>query len=129
MIMVRLVDHAVNGLAICAALLLLAAPLAAQEHRHPAAGQHDPYAGSHLRNDGKRVNCCSSRDCRPVESRFNSEFGRTEILIGSEWRQLDFDKVVGPPPIGADQQKIHACWQERSTGPGPVLCVFVGGAV
>jgi hypothetical protein len=112
---------------LCAALILLASPLAAQQHRHPPAGAPDPYAGYHL--PGTKTSCCGGRDCRPVESRSNSESGRTEILIGAEWRPLDFNKVVGPPPLGADPQKVHACWQERKTGPGPVLCVFVGGAV
>jgi hypothetical protein len=68
------VKHSLYGV-----LILLAAPLAAQEqqHQHPPAGAPDPYAGYYL--PGTKTSCCGGRDCRPVESRYNSESGKTEI--------------------------------------------------
>lgn len=113
--------------AVVAGIALLGGAADAQQHQHPAAGQHDPYVG--YKRPGTNVSCCGGRDCRPVESRFNFTTKQTEILVRSEWRTLDYDKVVGAVPPGADQQMIHACWLDMPAGPGPVLCVFMSGGV
>jgi hypothetical protein len=109
--------------------MLLVVPALADEvqHRHPAQGQPDPYYGYKRPDTGG--SCCNGQDCRPVESRFNFEVGQTELLIGEEWRALELDKIVGPPPQGADQHVIHACWQDRPQGPGITLCIFMSGDV
>ena len=89
----------------------------------PAAG-HDWYGG--LRSPGGN-RCCTGRDCRPVDHRYNPATGRLELRIDGVWVPLDPATLLAvPSPDGA----VHACfewrWMPRDMIP-VVRCVILPG--
>jgi hypothetical protein len=71
--------------------------------------------------------CCTSRDCRPVDHRYDPRSRRLEVGIGGSWVPVDPAKLVAvPSPDGA----AHACFEWNWTGRrmAPVIrCVILPG--
>ena len=73
--------------------------------------------------------CCTSRDCRPVDHRYDRETGRLELGIEGVWVPVDPDKLVSIPSTDGS---AHACykrrWSEEGKKIAPLIrCVILPG--
>jgi hypothetical protein len=106
-------------------LLALCLPLHssnAHEHHHPAehAQLHADFYSKLQRPDAPadamawQKSCCSDRDCRPAQARFND--GHWEYLQGTQWMRVPDAKIVSDRP---PDMQAHVCISEHT---GQLFC-------
>lgn len=71
--------------------------------------------------------CCSNKDCRPVDSRYNPESRRLELGIDGTWTPIDTSKII---PVPSADGGTHACfakiWRENKMIPH-FYCIILPG--
>lgn len=97
---------------VATALALGPSAIAAENHAHPpehAQLHHDfystlerPDAPPHA--SGFQKSCCSDRDCKPVQARFNA--GQWEFLSDRGWRSVPSRKMLD---VKSPDTRAHAC--------------------
>lgn len=89
-----------------------------------SASAHDWYSGLKAPGGGM---CCSDRDCRPVDHRYNPGTRRLELSLDGVWTPVDPARVV---LVASVDGAAHACfkrfWQLGRMIP-IVRCVVLPG--
>jgi hypothetical protein len=74
--------------------------------------------------------CCTDRDCRPADHRYNPQSHRLEIGVEGFWLPVDPATVVPTPSADGNAYACYAYhWLNKQKLPPLVRCVILPGEV